>query len=154
MAANKYAKMMVYPADTGPINTDLDAEIAKVCAQLDEYMSDDFNTAQTLAALFELTAKLNSLKDGHIAANTLSADTFALLKEKFVVFVEEVLGLKDEDAASDNGVTDGLMQLVIDIRKGSREKKDYATSDKIRDALAALKIQLNDGKDGTGWSHL
>lgn len=153
MAANKIAKSFIYPGASGPINIELDLEIVKTCAQLDDFMKDDFNTAQTLAALFELSSKLNSIQDGLIHANSLSAGTFGLMKEKFVVFVEEVLGLKDEDAASDNGVTDGLMQLVIDIRKQSREKKDYATSDKIRDALAELKIQLKDGKEGTGWSH-
>jgi cysteinyl-tRNA synthetase len=46
------------------------------------------------------------------------------------------------------------MQLIIDIRKQSREKKDYATSDQIRDALAEAKIQLKDGKEGTVWSYL
>ena len=44
-----------------------------------------------------------------------------------------------------------LMQLIIDIRKDSREKKDFATSDKIRDVLTQAGIELRDGKDGTDW---
>jgi len=47
---------------------------------------------------------------------------------------------------------DGVMQLVIDIRKSARENKDWGTSDKIRDALAELDLQLKDGKEGTTWS--
>ena len=65
----------------------------------------------------------------------------------------EVLGLLKSDAAGDdNGVVDGLMQTIIDIRKDARSKKDWATSDLIRDKLAALDIVLKDGKDGTTWS--
>ena len=45
----------------------------------------------------------------------------------------------------------GLMELIIDIRQSSRANKDWDTSDKIRDTLNALKIQLKDGKDGTTW---
>ena len=41
------------------------------------------------------------------------------------------------------------MQLVIDIRKQSRENKDWTTSDKIRDALKEANINIKDGKDGT-----
>ncbi|CAN5252450.1 cysteine--tRNA ligase [soil metagenome] len=153
MAANKTLKELIYPT-TGTVNNDLDAEITGLCSDLDTYMNDDFNTAQTLAALFELSAKINGIKDGHIAASSISAATFERLKTQFVLFTEEILGLKDEDALGDNGVTDGLMQLIIDIRKQSREKKDYATSDQIRDALAEVKIQLKDGKEGTAWTYL
>jgi cysteinyl-tRNA synthetase len=44
-----------------------------------------------------------------------------------------------------------LMNLVIEIRKDSREKKDFATSDKIRDYLNQAGIELRDGKEGTSW---
>jgi cysteinyl-tRNA synthetase len=49
-------------------------------------------------------------------------------------------------------VVDGLMQLIIDIRMSARTNKDWSTSDKIRDSLKALKLQIKDGKDGTTWS--
>jgi len=55
-------------------------------------------------------------------------------------------------ASSGGGSMDGLMQLVIELRQGARENKDWPTSDKIRDTLAELEIQLKDGKDGTSWS--
>ena len=44
------------------------------------------------------------------------------------------------------------MEILIQLRKEARENKDFATSDKIRDQLAALGIQLKDGKDGTTFS--
>ena len=153
LAANKTLKALAHPGN-GTINTELDAEIVGLCNDLHKYLKDDFNTAQALAALFELSAKVNGIKDGHINAGSISVNTFALLQEQFALFTEEILGLQDEEAAGDNGVTDGLMQLIINIRKQSREKKDYATSDQIRDALAEVNIQLKDGKEGTAWSYL
>ncbi|HUR32082.1 MAG TPA: hypothetical protein VMZ69_11675, partial [Saprospiraceae bacterium] len=65
-----------------------------------------------------------------------------------------IFGLKDENAeGSDNHMQqlDGLMQLVIDIRQQARQNKDWTISDKIRDTLAAIEIELKDGKEGTSW---
>ncbi len=67
----------------------------------------------------------------------------------------EVFGLYDDsDAQDDDGTLDGLMQLIIDIRADARTRKDWGTSDKIRDVLKALNLQLKDGKEGTGWSKI
>ena len=63
------------------------------------------------------------------------------------IFVENVFGLTDTNVAQDNKL-DGIMQLLIQIRKDSKAKKDYATSDKIRSQLQILGIQLKDEKDG------
>ncbi|MBQ4205431.1 MAG: cysteine--tRNA ligase, partial [Bacteroidales bacterium] len=60
--------------------------------------------------------------------------------------------VNNEMGSDDNGIVDGLMDTIIDIRKEARAKKDWATSDLIRDKLAALDIVLKDGKDGTVWS--
>ena len=57
-----------------------------------------------------------------------------------------------EDSGNGNGVLDGLMNLIIDIRQEARSKKDWPTSDKIRDTLKELEIQLKDSKEGTTWS--
>ena len=75
------------------------------------------------------------------------------MKKLFDVFVFEILGLLNNEVGSDdNGIVDGLMGTIIDIRKEARAKKDWATSDLIRDKLAALDIVLKDGKEGTTWS--
>ena len=52
----------------------------------------------------------------------------------------------------DNSAMDGLMQLIIEMRADARANKDWGTSDKIRDVLKELDIQLKDGKDGTSWT--
>jgi len=82
-----------------------------------------------------------------LPANALSASTIESLQQKMKLYVEDILGLKMETAA-DNSKLDGVVQLLIRIRKESRAKKDYVTSDKIRNELQTLGIQLKDEKDG------
>lgn len=67
-------------------------------------------------------------------------------------FVFDILGLKDESeehAGSD--VINGLMELILDIRKSARDNKDWATSDKIRDRLKAAGVVIKDTKEGVEW---
>ena len=121
--------------------------------QAHAHMNDDFNTPMAMARIFELISKVNSFKGGQIALDQITADTFARLQSTFADFVNNIFGLRDETGAADNnGTLDGLMQLIIDIRQSSRANKDWATSDKIRDTLKELKIQLKDGKEGTTWT--
>ncbi|NCQ12163.1 MAG: cysteine--tRNA ligase, partial [Bacteroidetes bacterium] len=63
----------------------------------------------------------------------------------------DILGLQAESANQDDQLLDGLMETIIQLRQDARQRKDYATSDLIRDKLAALQIVLKDGKEGTGW---
>ena len=116
-------------------------------------MDDDFNTPKALARLFELVPRVNGLKAGHLSFDDTSSYTLDRLKSTFQVFIYDILGLKDEAMdTQEDGAMDGLMQLIIDIRQSARVNKDWGTSDKIRDTLTALKIQLKDGKDGTEWT--
>jgi hypothetical protein len=68
-------------------------------------------------------------------------------------FVFDVLGLRSEEqSAGNNDKLDGVLQLLINMRMEARANKDFALSDKIRDELLALGIQLKDGKEGTTYS--
>src|SRR5215469_3156666 len=98
---------------------------------LDEYMNDDFNTAKVLANLFELVPVINSLKGGQIKRDAISPATIRLMQRYFTDYVENILGLKG-DFSGDNQKLNGVMELLIDIRRDARSRKDYATSDKIR----------------------
>ena len=53
---------------------------------------------------------------------------------------------------SQGTAVNGLMELILDLRQAARVNKDWPTSDKIRDGLAAIKIQVKDGKEGSSWS--
>jgi cysteinyl-tRNA synthetase len=131
---------------------ELEARCSKLIAEFDEFMNDDFNTAKVLANMFELVPVINSMKDKTIPVSALSKNTFELLQKKMKIYLEDILGLKSI-MAGDNGILQGVIQLLIDIRKEARSKKDFATSDKIRNQLQQLGILLKDEKDGSiSWS--
>lgn len=125
----------------------LDNAIIEQCELCYERMSDDFNTAQVLAALFELVSKINAIYNNQMDGDTVSESALNTLKDTFKVFVEEILGLKSEDEAG-KGKTEELIQLLIDIRANARSNKDFDTSDKIRDDLSEMGITLKDDKSG------
>lgn len=115
-----------------------------------EAMNDDFNTPILISHLFEGVKMINSIHDGTVQ---ISPDDLELLKKVMLAFSYDVLGFTSESTNSDGNVLDGVMNLVIDIRKQSREDKNWGVSDKIRDQLAALNIKINDTKEGSTWSH-
>ncbi len=127
-------------------------EVKSLCTQIFENLNDDFNTPKAIAGLFDLSKKVNSYKEGQIPLNSLDTETFNLLKKTFKDLIEDILGLKAEDTGGDSGLTDGLMDLILDMRKTARVNKDWGTSDKIRDVLKELNVVVKDGKDGSSWS--
>jgi cysteinyl-tRNA synthetase len=127
---------------------ELEKKVNGLLTGFDEFMNDDFGTAKVLANMFELVPVINSMKDKTTPVTALSKQTFELLRSKFKVYLEDVLGLKNVSEA-DNIKLQGVMQLLIDIRKEAKDKKDFATSDKIRNQLAQLGISLKDEKDGS-----
>jgi cysteinyl-tRNA synthetase len=131
---------------------ELDSRVSKLIAEFDEFMNDDFSTARAMANMFELAPVINSMKDKTIAVNALSKSTFEQLQTQFKIYIEDIFGLKSVTEA-DNRKLQGVMQLLIDIRKESRKKKDFVTSDKIRNQLLRLGIAIKDEKDGEmSWS--
>lgn len=110
-------------------------------------MNDDFNTPVAIAELFDGVRMINSINDGK---DTLTATDKEQLKKLFNEIVFDVLGLKEETGESAE-VVDGLMNLILELRKDVRAKKDFAASDKIRDELAKLGIQVKDSKEGVSW---
>lgn len=125
----------------------INAEIPRLVEECYACMSDDFNTAKTLAALFEMSARINEIKSGDLKLENIDPENLEKLKSTYIGFMEEVLGLHEE-AASDHELMDGVIQVLISIRKKAREDRNFALSDKIRDDLKALGVQLMDGKDG------
>jgi cysteinyl-tRNA synthetase len=126
------------------ITKDVDA----LLNSFEESMNDDFNTAKVIASMFELVPIINSIKHNpQSAADAINPETFEKMKLYFKIFLEDILGLKDENASERNKLN-GVMNLLIDIRKEAKSKKDYATSDKIRNQLQQLGILMKDEKDG------
>jgi len=145
-AYENLGKLGVMSRESG-VDSELDEKVKKLIAEFDEFMNDDFNTAKVLANMFELVPVINSMKDKIIAVSALSKNGFELLQKQMKIFIEDIFGLKSISGA-DNEKLQGIMQLVIDIRKEARDKKDFATSDRIRNQLQQLGILLKDEKDG------
>ena len=137
-------------ADTARIEAedqDTEGKILRLIHELTDFMDDDFNTAKVLANLFEIVPIINGLKDGTIAVTTLNQSVIEKMHATFKTYLEDILGLTGIAIADDT--LEGVMQLLIEIRKESRAKKDFMTSDKIRKQLSGLGILLKDNKDGS-----
>ena len=116
--------------------------------ELELFMDDDMNTAKVVANLFEILPSINSLKDKHIAADAVSGAVWATVQAQLKLFVESILGIKVDKGANRQQLN-GVVELLIEIRKQAKANKDFATSDKIRNQLAEMGIQLKDEKDGS-----
>ncbi len=119
--------------------------ITKACY---DAMNDDFSSPVVIASLFEAVKLVNAANDGHLHLN---AGELEQLQQLFNAFLFDILGMQAEDAGSDQQLVDGLMQTIIGLRQEARARKDFATSDVIRDSLSKLNIVLKDGKEGTSW---
>jgi cysteinyl-tRNA synthetase len=113
-------------------------------------MNDDFNTPVLIAHLFDAVKWINLINDGK---ETLTKDDLEILKTTVNDFVFKVLGLENVSEGSlDTDKLGGVVEILIQLRKEARDNKDWALSDKIRDELIELGIQLKDGKEGTTFS--
>jgi len=148
MEAYEWLKTQSFTA--GGIATDavLDAQLNTWAKELEIFMDDDMNTAKVVANLFEILPSINSLKDKHIVVDALSGDTWIFVQNQLTLFIENILGIKVATGANLEQLK-GVIDLLIEIRKDAKTRKDFATSDKIRNQLTAMGIQLNDEKDGS-----
>jgi cysteinyl-tRNA synthetase len=145
--AYELLQKLTHTGDDSAYDTELDEKIKRLLNELDDFMNDDFNTAKVLANLFELVPIINSIRDQHLSATSMSAGTFARLQSVMKEYMVTILGLMPETDISETKL-EGVLGLVIDIRKEAKLKKDYATSDKIRKHLQEMGILLKDEKDG------
>ena len=118
-------------------------------------MNDDLATPQVISHLFEACTVVNKLID-HKA--TICADCLNELREVMHLFTEDILGLQSPTAASAGANSKEreeafgkVVDMVLDLRAKAKAAKDWATSDKIRDELAAAGFEVKDTKDGVTW---
>jgi cysteinyl-tRNA synthetase len=113
-------------------------------------MNDDMNTALVISHLFDASRAINQIADKKA---TISAADLAELKETYNLFMFDILGLSQERGSS-NGREEAfgkVVDMLLEQRLVAKANKDWATSDKIRDTLAALGFEIKDTKDGTTW---
>jgi cysteinyl-tRNA synthetase len=124
------------------------SDISNLVAKVYGAMNDDFNTPVALSHLFEGVRIINTVHDGK---ETVSETDKALLKKLMYDMVYDVLGLKEENSANTDKL-DGLMHMILEQRKEAKARRDFATSDLIRDKLKELGFEIKDGKDGTSYT--
>jgi cysteinyl-tRNA synthetase len=126
----------------------LNEEVIKWCKECEDFMNDDFNTAKVIANLFEIAPVINGIKGGQIPSDALSADTLQLINDTFKTSLEDILGMQALQARGTDKL-DKVLSVLIDIRKDARRRKDWTTSDEIRNKLAEAGVLLKDEKDGS-----
>lgn len=114
-----------------------------------EAMDEDFNTAQAIGVLFELVRELNKTLD-----NPYNQEGYQVLKKTAAYLYHilyDVLGIAVEVETKVENLTVDLVEFILELRREARVAKNWELSDRIRDRLAELGIQIKDGKDSTTW---
>ena len=141
--------------DRVPVSNHCDAETDKFVKAFRQRcydaMNDDLQTPLVISYLFEACHLINTLLD-HKAE--ICADCLKELGDAMKLFAFDLLGLKNEKG--DNNVAreeayGKVVDMVLDLRAKAKADKDWTTSDKIRDALAAAGFEVKDTKDGVTW---
>ncbi|MGB0177421.1 MAG: cysteine--tRNA ligase [Owenweeksia sp.] len=114
-----------------------------------EAMNDDFNSPILIAHLFDAVRFINA---ADVKASGLTQQDLEDFTQTMHAFIFDVLGLEDTTADEGGAKLDEVMKMLIDMRAKARADKDWALSDRIRDQLAEIGIQLKDGADGTSYT--
>lgn len=147
-----YARLLKLTAS--PATSDNVTEYIKdLRTRCEEAMSDDLQSANVIAALFESAKAINTVADGK---GTISEADLNELRDVWKTFAIDILGLRLEaDGAADGANMDaykGAVDMLLNMRLDAKRNKDWATSDKIRNELTALGFTIKDGKDSFEWS--
>ena len=114
-------------------------------------MNDDFLTQIVISHLFEACRVVNTLLD-HKAQ--ICADCLKELSDTMHLFAIDLLGLRNDKGSNNDAREEAygkVVDMVLDLRAKAKASKDWATSDQIRDALAAAGFEVKDTKDGVTW---
>lgn len=136
-------------AGTGKVSEEKSAALKANIEKAFTDLSDDFNTAKAIASLFEVSSAINTFYQNPKALAEIDKATFDYVVEHFNGIIFKVLGLKNETSGGQNAeLLDGVMNVVIEMRKQAKFAKNYGLSDQIRDDMKAIGIQIKDEKGG------
>lgn len=125
-------------------------EVSDLRKRCYDAMNDDLNSPMVIAALFDAARAINAVHNGQ---GTITSSDLEELRTTFRLFLFDLLGMRDERVSSAGGseAFGKAMDLLLSIRAEAKARKDWATSDKIRDELTALGFTIKDTKDGAEW---
>jgi len=151
LSAMRAVRRRLVAAPEGEVSPEATALLERSRQQFEEAMNDDFNTAGAIAALFDLTREVNTLLS---EPQPLSKETLQAIDGLYTRLVGDVLGIQldalEKDVSSE--LSGKLVELLIETRAKLRQAKQWALADEVRNQLAALGVQLQDGPQGTTWS--
>jgi cysteinyl-tRNA synthetase len=131
----------------GAVKMDFVNELQEKCYAA---LNDDLNSPILISHLFDACRTINQIVD---KKQTIAADALDALRTLFHTFAFDILGLTSEaDGNAEREEAFGkAIDLLLDIRATAKANKDWATSDKVRNELAALGFEVKDTKDGATW---
>ena len=137
----------IEPSAQGTVGTDFVEKLEKDCYAA---MDDDLNSPIVISHLFDACRTINSIVD-HKA--TITPEGLEQLTRVFRTFVLDILGLKEEagSGTAREEAFGAVVDMLLEQRAKAKANKDWATSDLIRDRLAALGFEVKDTKDGFSW---
>lgn len=136
-------------AGTGSIDQAKSEEFRGLSKKALRDLSDDFNTAKAIATLFDISSKINIFYQNPTELAVIDKTAFDETIKHFNGIITDVLGLRNEAVGGQDGeILDGVINVLIELRKQAKFSKNYALSDKIRDDLKEAGVQIKDEKGG------
>jgi cysteinyl-tRNA synthetase len=146
----KILKELPNPATSADnLSTTVIQQINQHCEACYQAMNDDFNTARLIAALFALLKFIHAFKANQLPLPTLGAPTFTKLKDTYILFTEEILGLIEEPPMH----SQQLIAITLKLYSQAKQQQQYDQVTMIRSELKALGIALQDTPQGVCWSY-
>ena len=145
----KILKNLEFKNEGGAVNEKAANQIEKLCDNVLSALNDDFNTALAIGHLFNILKKINSIYTGNLSFDEIGEETFNRMKTLFIDVSQKVLGILEEGSPK----VDALVNSIIKLYKGAKERKDYDLVDQIRADLKAKGIVVKDLKMGVDWAY-
>jgi cysteinyl-tRNA synthetase len=130
---------------SGPAVDALAGQVNQTRAAFEAAMDDDFNTAGSLAALFDLVRTINTARDAGVGGQPFAAAQAAFRA------LADVLGLQLVAPQAESQPIAPFVDLLLAVRGDLRKAKQWALADRIRDGLKALGVIVEDGPQGSTW---
>lgn len=144
----RIAKTLMYKNEEATINEKAKESIEKSVVTFYHAMNDDLNTAVAIAQLFTLLKYVNMLYMEQLMPAELGEETFYKLKDNYILFFEDILGLQAEQLGSSESVIEGMLKLYEEFKY----KQRYDKVDEIRAYFKDNNMVIKDLKHKIDWA--
>ena len=135
--------------DALPVSEQSTIDVTSWVKNCYDALNDDLNTPVMIAHLFDMARLINLVKESRESINAADLD---FLKRQMHLFLEDILGIKMEQAESgESELLPKVIQLVLDIRQEAKKNRNFELSDQIRNQLGGIGITVKDRKEGADW---